>query len=550
MAPEGGAPSPWVEHDGGDPSMPLAAAALRGDLEAVKQLAPPGMSFYAWFDRGWAALHWAAQGGSVDVVTFLLDMGAPPNHGTQLEGETAMHIAVRRGHTDTVRVLLDRGADPSIQTGKGETLGYFAIVSGRLDTLEVLAEYANDQVNEVIAGIRKEHPVVSMAIALSRPEAAMWLLEHGADASRSDKGGKAPVHYAAESGYPELVRFLVVDKGVSGDALTKDNWTPLHFAAERRQAEVISLLLELDAIIDPARPPTAMAVARKPGYSDMVRLLLDGFAYRSLVNGRFARPCSFGGSLPQMNQPIPRKLTSSMSLSMDEKVYHLGSKSMKRLFRLQYISGPHHDAPPCWALFAGDAERDAKWVTLSKVIEGARLYDDLNRYICLAPTKDEPEDVRVLRTDFHAESETVRYYFPLLSKKPEDGSLHPTDDFEWAPTGLNRGREEKPPFVYELRRIKRPRESSLTAGENAAAPRAPDGVIACITVDKKTLWRSWSFELRFLAHTMGRRADSLVIMTAWEVFLQLTSSTAAWLYVRKALGYDMREGQSTRSLGE
>lgn len=476
----------------------------------------------------------------MDVVTFLLDMGAPVNHGTQFERETAIHIAARRGHADVVRVLLDRGADPRMESNKGETLGLFAILSGSLDTLKVLAEYANKRVDDAITGVKKEHSAVSLAIALSRPEAAMWLLEHGADASGSGDGGKAPIHYAAESGYPDLVKFLVLKKQVSVNAPTKDKWTPLHFAAKTRQADVIRLLLEQDAVIDPYPHPTATSVARIPGYADIVRLLLDEFAYRRLVNGRFARPCPFEGSLHTTDWVIPRKLTSSMSRSTDEIVCYLGDEDTKKRYRLQIIRGFRGNAPPCWALFAGSTELHEKWATSSEVIHGDDSFDDLNRYIYLAPTLGEPNDVRVLRADFHAASETVRYYFPSSSKKPEDRSLHPTDDLVWSPEGPNNRSEEKPPFVYSLQRSER-RQESAVRGENATTPRMSEGQIAILTVDKKILKRGWSFELRFLTDTLDHKTESLIVMTAWEVFLRLVKGTGAWTLMRAALGYDYQE---------
>ncbi|CAG2188586.1 ASZ1 [Mytilus edulis] len=69
---------------------------------------------------GVTPLMWAADGGHLEVVTFLV------NHGSQLEatstdGETALHYAAEYGEIDTTKWLIDQGCSPWVKTKEGKT---------------------------------------------------------------------------------------------------------------------------------------------------------------------------------------------------------------------------------------------------------------------------------------------------------------------------------------------------------------------------------------------------------------------------------------------
>ena len=54
----------------------LLAAAKGGNLTAVKELLRIGTNHSAADKEGYTALHWAATGGHLDILHFLLDAGA------------------------------------------------------------------------------------------------------------------------------------------------------------------------------------------------------------------------------------------------------------------------------------------------------------------------------------------------------------------------------------------------------------------------------------------------------------------------------------------
>lgn len=99
----------------------LMLVALQGDLESVKLLVKRG----AEVNRpGWTPLHYAAAGGHVPVIAFLLDENAyidaqSPNRTTPLM------MAARHGHSEVVRLLVQAGADPTARNEAGiDAAGY------------------------------------------------------------------------------------------------------------------------------------------------------------------------------------------------------------------------------------------------------------------------------------------------------------------------------------------------------------------------------------------------------------------------------------------
>ncbi len=60
--------------------------------------------------KGWAALHYAAARGRVDVVQYLLSIGALGSSKTK-RGQTAGHLAAASGNVEIVTMLAQKGVD-------------------------------------------------------------------------------------------------------------------------------------------------------------------------------------------------------------------------------------------------------------------------------------------------------------------------------------------------------------------------------------------------------------------------------------------------------
>lgn len=118
----------------------LMLAALRGNLAAVKLLANRG----AEINRpGWTPLHYAATGGDVEVIRFLLEHDAyidaqSPNRSTPLM------MAARQKHPDAVRLLVQAGADPTARNQNGLDAADYLQREGETELAGWLRERAAD----------------------------------------------------------------------------------------------------------------------------------------------------------------------------------------------------------------------------------------------------------------------------------------------------------------------------------------------------------------------------------------------------------------------
>lgn len=73
-----------------------------------------------------------------------------------------------------------------------------------------------------------------------------WLSQDSADPNTRDYTGRAPLHLAAMSSTPEVVKALV-DAGARLVARLADGRTALHLAAERGDAEIVKILMDQSA---------------------------------------------------------------------------------------------------------------------------------------------------------------------------------------------------------------------------------------------------------------------------------------------------------------
>jgi uncharacterized protein len=164
---------------------PVADAAERGDLAAVKTLLKDGADVNAAQGDGMSALHWAADRGDAPLAEALLYAGANVQAQTRIGQYTPLHIAARSGSAAVASLLLKAGADvDSRTTTSGVTPLHLAAASGSAATVGVLLDARADiNARETEAG---QTPLI-FAAGLNRVEAIKTLLARGADAAVTTK---------------------------------------------------------------------------------------------------------------------------------------------------------------------------------------------------------------------------------------------------------------------------------------------------------------------------------------------------------------------------
>jgi ankyrin repeat protein len=122
---------------------PLMMASLKGHLQLVKKLIAKDADVNK---PGWTPLHYAATGGHLAIIQFLLEQHAfidaeSPN------GTTPLMMAAHYGTPAAVKLLLEAGADTTMKNQLGLSAIDFAYRAGRQDAAELIA-----------ASVRKSRP--------------------------------------------------------------------------------------------------------------------------------------------------------------------------------------------------------------------------------------------------------------------------------------------------------------------------------------------------------------------------------------------------------
>jgi len=217
MCAQGAAPD--VQSDSLHQS-PLHKAAISGNgSDAILALLRAGAHHGARDSSGATALIAAAQVGDAAAVAMLTRAVEGDGLNTRDHtGRSALFWAVANNHIQAAEVLIEYGAEiEATVESSGCTVLHIAVEHGHLDMISWLLKQS--AAKWLLAATDKEYGVsaLGVACACASNEAAVLLLEAGADPNIRDKRGRTSLHWAAESGVASLVGVLVqceADKSV------------------------------------------------------------------------------------------------------------------------------------------------------------------------------------------------------------------------------------------------------------------------------------------------------------------------------------------------
>lgn len=115
---------------------PMMLAALRGQEALVVKLVSRGASVNK---TGWTPLHYAATGGHVRLMAFLIGAQADVNAESP-NGTTPLMMAAMYGNSQGVKLLLESGAQAYQHNDQGLSAADFAERAGRLDSLKLIEQ--------------------------------------------------------------------------------------------------------------------------------------------------------------------------------------------------------------------------------------------------------------------------------------------------------------------------------------------------------------------------------------------------------------------------
>jgi ankyrin repeat protein len=244
---------------------PLLLAAAYGSNAAIKLLVDGGADVKAASNSGLTALHVAWRDEA--AVRLLLERGADVHARTQTASSPLLIAASASGTASVAGLLLEKGADPNAADSRGVT------------------------------------PLIAAA-TVGNTELAKLLLKRGANANAFAPGigqkTATPLMGAAFNGDVELARLLLAQKvdinvkspdrdgTVRNGPVIFGDLTALHFATGVASADIVKMLLDVGAMVDPrdarGATPLVWAIATDRPDVRVIRLLLDKGADPSAVS--------------------------------------------------------------------------------------------------------------------------------------------------------------------------------------------------------------------------------------------------------------------------
>ena len=323
---------------------PVADAAMRDDVAAVRALLADGADVNAPRGDGMTGLHWAALNANVEIARLLVGAGADLEAATRIGAHTPLHVAGREGSGEIVAVLAEAGANVAAVTETGATPLHFAAASG--DVLAVTA-LLNHGAPVDVAEPEWGQTALMFAAAMGRTEAVSALMGAGADATvtarvmdlverdildrfserrrrteiaalrggtdaqsypvesgvagRTPQGSAAPVTSREEQAIQAAQEALEAQRQTGepiplnyADLVGKHGGlSAIHLAAREGHASTVMALLDRGVDIDlpsAADNTTPMLMAAINGYFDLVGALLERGADPNLASDAGAAP--------------------------------------------------------------------------------------------------------------------------------------------------------------------------------------------------------------------------------------------------------------------
>lgn len=152
--------------------------------------------------KGKEALLLAVKHAEKSIMELLLQHGVDPNC-VNCDGEAALHLAAQAGSLEIVELLLKTKANVDLQTGANATALLYACGYNKKPScqpnVELIALLLKHNANPNLAEICRSHTALHLAAKVGCPETVKLLLEFNAEVDHRDKYGTTALAYACYS---------------------------------------------------------------------------------------------------------------------------------------------------------------------------------------------------------------------------------------------------------------------------------------------------------------------------------------------------------------
>jgi ankyrin repeat protein len=268
----------------------LMISAYENRIADVRRCLDAGIDIEATAPDGRSALMISASRGNKDVVEVLLAVGANID-ATNKKGWTALMIAVKDADHPTVSLLLSHGAELNHLSPDHWTALAEAAQQSLIDIMQSLLACGADTES------RSSHDWTPLmhACYVGDRHGVDLLLAAGAGVENGSQRDETPILLAAAKGHTDIVRTLLGAGSLTESRWARKveagsdsqraqglvhrayplGWTPLMVACQGGHEDVVGLLLDQGANVEPKSPMerTALEIAQENGRTAIVKML-------------------------------------------------------------------------------------------------------------------------------------------------------------------------------------------------------------------------------------------------------------------------------------
>ena len=293
----------------------LQKAAAQGDIEGISRIMEK-------YDSADLNLQWALQSAlhaeQLEAIDLLIEKGADIN-GNIWSGDTALEYALFWDKADSFMEVLKYDPDLSIIYDKGKTILHKAVIENQLPLAEALLDAGMD-----VNTVNEENGWTPLHYAADSGYGDMirLLIDRGSDLNPRTHRGRTPLMLV--DSYKKQIREELIQSGAWDMELNSSEQTALHTAAANSDiAEIRRLLKEGKIIIDfpDDNGMTPLCCALESGNDRAVRLLLE--------NGADVQGWDDGSS------PLAIAVSQKRSLNLLDEIIESGFQKDETSYPLQ-----------------------------------------------------------------------------------------------------------------------------------------------------------------------------------------------------------------------
>jgi ankyrin repeat protein len=283
------------------PDLPLKLAIEGRNTALAKRLIEAGADLTD--NRGCKVLAIAAKNGNLELVSFLIEMGANPNLQDTSTCYPALFEATSRNDEEMVELLINCGADVNASSSRHSLPSPLVSASGNGDLQ--LVQLLLDRCLQTEDRVARQETALGIAVHRGHIELVRKLLDAGAAIhppafikSRSPYTDSSALYKAVESGYRPMVELLLAHKADPNtrayrmDDPDATGMTALFTAVTNRNKQIVQILLKAGARVNEMnfyktyrgdyqfeyRKETALHQAVRTSNTGLVQILLNAGA--------------------------------------------------------------------------------------------------------------------------------------------------------------------------------------------------------------------------------------------------------------------------------